>query len=183
MKTTVLAAALAAGVMIGVTVSTRAQTNALPVAGYDAAKDIAGAHEMPDPKTDYKVVFDIGTGAKSPTAEINPMLPAIARYVNTLAKNGVPAEHRHIAAVFHQGGTSAAMNNETFKARFEGKDNPNIAVIHALKQAGVDFRLCGQAMLANKLDPKQVNADVQVDLWALTTIVNLQMRGYAKVGG
>jgi len=111
------------------------------------------------------------------------MLPAIARYVNTLAKNGVPADHRHIAAVFHQGGTSVVMNSETFKSRFNGQDNPNLAIVHALKQAGVDFRVCGQALLGNKIDPKQVNPDIQVDLWALTTIVNLQTRGYVKVGG
>ena len=101
-----IAAAVAAGVAVGYSASIRAQSSALPVAGYDAAKDVAGAHELPDPKTDYKVVFDIGTAAKDPATEINPMLPAIARYVNTLAKNGVPAEHRHIAAVFHQGGTA-----------------------------------------------------------------------------
>jgi intracellular sulfur oxidation DsrE/DsrF family protein len=182
MKTTVLAA-LAASVVIGYTASTRAQQATLPVAGYDAAKDIAGAHELPDPKMDYKVVFDVGIAAKSPATDINPMLPAIARYVNTLAKNGVPAEHRHIAAVFHQGGTAVVMNNETFKARNNGQDNPNLAIVHALKQAGVDFRVCGQALLGNKIDPTQVNPDIQVDLWALTTMVNLQMRGYARVGG
>lgn len=183
MKTMIIAAVLAAGVAIGYSVSTRAQSSALPVAGYDAAKDIPGAHELPDPKMDYKVVFDIGTAAKNPATDINPMLPAIARYVNTLAKNGVPAEHRHIAAVFHQGGTSVVMNSDTFKSRNNGQDNPNLALLHSLKQAGVDFRVCGQAILANKIDPKQVNTDIQVDLWALTTIVNLQSRGFVKVGG
>jgi hypothetical protein len=29
-------------------------------------------------------------------------------------------------------------------------------------------------------DPK---IDIQVDLWAMTTMVNLQMRGYARIGG
>ena len=183
MRTTIVAAALAAGVALGYSASTRAQSSALPVAGYDAARDIPGARELPDPKMDYKVVFDIGQGAKNPATDINPMLPAIARYVNTLAKHGVPPEHRHIAAVFHQGGTSVVMNSETFKARHNGQDNPNLALLHALKQAGVDFRVCGQAVLANKLDPSQVNPEIEVDLWALTTIVNLQSRGYVKVGG
>ncbi len=182
MKMTATVAILAATVALGYSGSMRAQQSMLPVSGYDAAKDVPGAHELPDPKIDYKVVFDIAEGAKSPATDVNPMLPAIARYVNTLAKNGVPAEHRHIAAVVHQGGTSIVMNNDTFKTRFNGQDNPNLAIIHALKQAGVDFRVCGQALLGNKIDPAQVNPDVQVDLWALTTLVNLQMRGYAKVG-
>jgi len=31
-------------------------------------------------------------------------------------------------------------------------------------------------MLARKIDPKQVNPDVQIDLWAMTTLVNLQLK-------
>ena len=35
----------------------RAASSALLVPGYEAAKDLPGACELPDPKTDYKVVF------------------------------------------------------------------------------------------------------------------------------
>jgi intracellular sulfur oxidation DsrE/DsrF family protein len=153
----------------------------LPVAGYDAARDVPGAHEKPDPSLTYKVVFDIARGASKPE-EINPGLEAIARYVNTLAKSGVSADHRKIAVVFHQGSTDIVMNSDTFKSRYKGQDNPNIALIHALKQAGVDFRVCGQALLGRKIDPKTVLPDIQVDLWALTTLVNLELRGYVRVG-
>jgi hypothetical protein len=27
-----------------------------------------------------------------------------------------------------------------------------------------------------------VNPDVQIDLWAMTTLVNLQLKGYVRVG-
>ena len=67
------------------------------------------------------------------------------------------------------------MSNDAYKERYS-RDNPNIALIHALKQAGVDIRVCGQGLLARKIDPKQVNPDVQIDLWAMTTLVNLQLR-------
>ncbi len=181
MTKTFAAAMLAAGLLLGYAGSAWTQTGQnLPVPGIGGARPVANAHELPDPKTDYKVVFDIGTGGKD--GAVNPMLEAMARYLNTLAANGVPAEHRHIAAVFHQGGTSAVMSNDAFKARFEGKDNPNVALIHQLKQAGVDFRVCGQALLANKIEHNMVNPDIQIDLWALTTIVNLQLRGFVKVG-
>jgi intracellular sulfur oxidation DsrE/DsrF family protein len=73
------------------------------------------------------------------------------------------------------------MTNEAYKARYN-RDNPNIAVIHALKQAGVDIRVCGQGLLARKIDLKQVNPDIQIDLWALTSLVNLQLKGYVRVG-
>jgi len=160
----------------------RADSTTAPlVPGYEAAKDIPGARELPDPKTDYKVVFADGQEAKP--GEVNPMLPTIATYLNTLGKHGVPAEHRHLVIMFHQRNPDMdiVMSNEAYKERYH-RDNPNIAIIHALKQAGVDIRACGQGLLARKIDPSQVNPDVQIDLWAMTTLVNLQLKGYVRVG-
>src|SRR5213080_1951519 len=150
----------------------------LLVPGYEAARDLPGARELPDPSTDYKVVFADGQDAKNP-GDVNPMLPTIATYVNTLGKYGVPAEHRHIVIMFHQRtpDIDIVMSNDAYKERY-GRDNPNIAIIHALKQAGVDIRVCGQGLIGRKIDSKQVNADVQIDLWAMTTLVNLQLKGY-----
>jgi intracellular sulfur oxidation DsrE/DsrF family protein len=154
----------------------------LLVPGYEAARDLPGARELPDPQTDYKVVFADGQDAKNP-GDVNPMLPTIATYVNTLGKHGVPAEHRHIVIMFHQRtpDIDIVMSNDAYKARYN-RDNPNIALIHALKQAGVDLRVCGQGLLGRKIDPQQVNPDVQIDLWAMTTLVNLQLKGYVRVG-
>jgi len=73
--------------------------------------------------------------------------------------------------------------NELYKARHDGTTNPNIALLHDLKQAGVELRVCGQGLLGKKLEAKGVLPDVQVDLWAMTTMVNLQLRGYVRIGG
>ncbi|HYM23768.1 MAG TPA: DsrE family protein [Vicinamibacterales bacterium] len=154
----------------------------LLVPGYEAARDLPGAKEFPDPRIDYKVVFADGQEAKNQT-DINPMLPTIATYVNTLGKFGVPADHRHLVIMFHQRNPDLdiVMTNEAYRERYN-RDNPNIAIIHALKQAGVDIRVCGQGLLARKIDSKQVNPDVQIDLWAMTTLVNLQLKGFVRVG-
>ncbi len=154
----------------------------LLVPGYHAARDLPGAKELPDPTIDYKVVFADGQDAKDP-ADVNPMLPTIATYVNTLGQYGVPAEHRHIVIMFHQRtpGIGIVMTNEAYRKRYN-RDNPNVALIHALAQAGVEIRVCGQGLLAQKIDPSEVSPDVQVDLWAMTTLVNLQLRGYVRVG-
>jgi len=154
----------------------------LLVPGYEAARDLPGARELPDPKTDYKVVFADGQDAKNP-GDVNPMLPTIATYVNTLGKFGVPAEHRHIVIMFHQRtpDIDIVMSNDAYRERYN-RDNPNIAIIHALKEAGVDIRVCGQGLIGRKIDVKQVNPDVQIDLWAMTTLVNLQLKGYVRVG-
>ncbi len=155
---------------------------ALLVPGYEAARDVPGAREFPNPATDYKVVFADGQDAKNP-GDINPMLPTIATYVNTLGKYGVPADHRHLVIMFHQRtpDIDIVMTNEAYRERYN-RDNPNIEIIHALKQAGVDIRVCGQGLLARKIDSKQVNPDVSIDLWAMTTLVNLQLKGYVRVG-
>ncbi len=52
-----------------------------------------------------------------------------------------------------------------------------------MKKAGVDFRVCGQAVLANNIDPKTIQPEIELDLWALTTLVDLQLKGYVHVGG
>jgi len=155
----------------------------LPVPGFEPARDLAGAHELPDPNMDYKVVFSVGQDTKNP-GEVHPMLPTIATYVNTLAKYGVPASRRHIVVMFHQRSADfdIVMSNDAYKERYNGKENPNIALIHALKEAGVDFRACGQGLFGRKIDSKQVNPDIQIDLWAMTTMVTLQMKGFARVG-
>ena len=153
----------------------------LPIPDGPVAKDIPGAKELPDPTVTYKVVFDIANAA-SKIDEVNPGLEGVVRYLNTLAKNGVPADHRKIAVVFHQKSTPIVMNNEAFHARFD-HDNPNISLIQQMKKAGVDFRVCGQAVLANNIAPKTIQPEIELDLWALTTLVDLQLKGYVHVSG
>jgi len=155
----------------------------LAVPGYAVAVDVPGAHELPDPTLDYKIAWGIGQGATDPTAEVNPALPTVARYVNTLAKWGVPKDKRHIIVMFHQRSADfdIVMSNDAFKAKY-GKDNPNLALISALKKAGVEFRACGQAVVGRKIAPKDVNPDIQIDLWAMTSFMNLQMKGFVRTG-
>jgi len=180
MKRSFFSSAVLLAALIGFSGSLGAQALAIP--GGEVARDVPGAKELPDPNVTYKVVFDIAKAAPK-VDDVNPALNMVVRYVNTLAKNGVPADHRMIAVVFHQGATDIVVNNDTFKARNQGHDNPNIALIQSMKKAGVDFRVCGQAVLGRKIDPKTIMPEIELDLWALTTIVDLQLRGYVHIGG
>ena len=179
MMTTIAGGVVAVG-YAGRTTAAPAADAKLPVASEAAAKDFPGARELPDPNTDYKVVFSVG--AKVKDDEVHPTLKLIGLYLNTLAHNGVPARNRHFAAVFHQGGGDAVLSNEVYKARHNGVDNPNIAVLKELHEAGVELRVCGQGLMGKKLDPSQLLPGVQADLWAMVTMVNLQSRGYVRVG-
>jgi intracellular sulfur oxidation DsrE/DsrF family protein len=155
---------------------------AVPPPHVGIALDVPGAKELPDPKLIYKVVFDLAPAAKTPS-EINPGLLTVARFVNTLAKYGVPADHRKFVVVFHRGSTPAILNNDEYKKRNNGTDNPNIKIMDQLKKAGVDFRVCGQSVLFNHIDPKTIQPIVELDLWAGITIMNLTARGYTHLGG
>jgi hypothetical protein len=155
---------------------------AQPIPGVEPARDVPGAEIVPDPTITYKVVFDVVAAAPEVGA-VNPGLLGVARFVNTLAKFGVPAEKRKVAAVIHRDATEIIVNNETFKARNGGRDNPNLALMRALTEAGVDLRVCGQAVLAKSIDTKTIVPEVHLDLWALTTFVTLEQQGYVRVGG
>ncbi|HEX5226068.1 MAG TPA: DsrE family protein [Bryobacteraceae bacterium] len=177
---TPFARGLACAALVAFSAALSAQTLAIPSG--DVAKDVPGAKDLPDPKMTYKVVFDIAKAAPK-IDDVNPALNMVVRYVNTLAKYGVPADHRKIAVVFHQGATDIVQNNDAFKARNEGHDNPNIALIQSMKKAGVDFRVCGQAVLGRKIDPKTIQPEIELDLWALTTIVDFELKGYVHIPG
>ena len=135
MRSTALGLAVAVVVVSGAFGFAKGEPSKGPlVPGYEAARDLPGARELPDPKTDYKVVFADGQDAKNP-GDINPMLPSIATYLNTLGKYGVPAEHRHIVIMFHQRtpDIDIVMTNEAYRERYN-RDNPNID--HPRAQAG-----------------------------------------------
>jgi intracellular sulfur oxidation DsrE/DsrF family protein len=177
MKRSLNFAALA--VLVGLAGSAYSQQ--LPVPGAPVAKDVPGAKELPDPNKIYKVVFDIGKAAPKPD-QANPALMTIANYVNTLAKWGVPADHRKIAVILHKGGEDMIFTNEAYKARTEGLDNPNIDMIKKLTAAGVSFRVCGQGVTYKKIDRKDILPEIEVDLWAMVAMVNLQLDGYVHIG-
>jgi intracellular sulfur oxidation DsrE/DsrF family protein len=178
MRHTLMAGLMVGGLFLNSAAPGLAQT--LPVPGVEPARDVPGAKEMPDTKIVHKVVFDMATAGPKP-GEVHPMLQAVARYLNTLAKTGVPESNRKVAVVFHQGATDYIMTNAAYKARHEGQDNPNASMIQALKKAGADLRVCGQAALGRKIDRKDMMPEIQLDLWALTTIIALQQQGYVLI--
>jgi intracellular sulfur oxidation DsrE/DsrF family protein len=181
MKTLWIGAVAVFGILIALPGSAHAQSaQALPIPGVDAAIDFPNEHEMPDPSLTYKIVFDIGK-ASPKIDEVHPGLIAVSRYFNTLAKGGVPADRRKFVVVFHQEGTELALNNAAYKALKDGHDNPNIALIRSMKQAGVDFRVCGQGVLSRKIDMATIQPEIQIDQWAMTTITTLQLRGSVRV--
>lgn len=172
---------LAAAFLSATTAGAFAQTAQLPVPAAPVARDVPGAKELPDKTLTYKILFDVEKAADKP-GDVNPMLLTAGRFINTLTKFGVPADRQKIVVVFHGDATDLILANDAYRAGHNGQDNPNVAIIQSLKKAGADLRVCGQAVMARKIDPKTIQPEIQLDLWALTTITTLEMRGWVRIG-
>ncbi len=150
------------------------------IPGVEPATDFPNEHELPNPNVVYKVAFDIAKDAPK-IEDVHPGLLKIAEYYNTLAKHGIPADHMKFVLVFHQKGGELALTNEVYKTRHDGHDNPNITLLHNMKKAGIDLRVCGQGVMGMKVEQSAILPDIQIDLWAMVTLINFAEQGYARV--
>ena len=132
--------------------------------------------EQPDPTAHYKVFVDVVSGSKN-RAEVLGSLERLARLVNLMGYAKVPASHIQIVALVERGATPAVFGNAAYHQRFD-MDNPNLAILHALKKAGVHLMVCSQALAGMGLADNEVSPDVTVTLSALTDAVVYGQRGY-----
>ena len=170
---------LSLALWLGLLGSQAAHAQRLPVPSAGLPGFIAGMKEVPDPGLDYRVLFDLQSAA--PASGPDPRLQTVARYLNSLAEYGVPPLRRHLVVLVHGAATPLVLNDAAYAAHGGAHANPNTRLIARMYAAGVQFRVCGQAMLARHLTPAQLLPGVQMDLWALSTIANLQLHGYAHI--
>jgi intracellular sulfur oxidation DsrE/DsrF family protein len=153
-------------------------TMAIP--GYGGpVRDMPHAAYKPDPSLEYKEVFTVIHGAKTP-GEASPYLPGVARAVYQFSAAGVPLSHRHFVAVIAGDATPIVLDNEHHRQRL-GVDNPNLALIAALRKAGVDVVVCDQAVAEHKYELDWVDKSVAQAFSAMTTVIGLQQQGYALI--
>ncbi len=151
-------------------------TPAIKVAG--PMHPLPDAAFQPDKTTIYKAVFAVtrpSKGANDPDGGLTP----VARAVNIFASAGVPLDHLNfVVVIYGLSATPMVLDNAHYKKQF-GKDNPNLKVIHALKAAGIQVVVCGQALAALGIKHSSVDPEVKIALSALSTMVILQDHGYA----
>jgi len=149
------------------------------IKGYGPEHVWPGVVERPQARATYKALFDLTQG-KAAADKVNPGLDHIARTINIFAAAGVPLRQLKFAVIIHGPATQIVLGAAAYQAKF-GHPNPNLAVIAALRKAGVDLMVCGNALGDMHLTPAQVNPDIHVALSALSTVIILQNRGYAQV--
>ena len=149
------------------------------IAGYGPEHTWPGVVERPQKRATYKALFDLTQG-KAQATTMNPGLDHIARTINIFAGAGIPLDHLRFAVIIHGPATAIALSGAAYQARF-GHPNPNLALISALRKAGVKLMVCGNALGDMHLTPAEVNPHIHVALSALSTVIILQNQGYALV--
>lgn len=145
-------------------------------------KDFGPAFEVPfavtvtDPGIEYKILVDVVTAGAKPE-QINENLENVARIINLHALAGIPAEKIHVVAVIHGPAIMNILNNETHQQKF-GVQNPNLPLLAALKQAGVQLYVCGQTLFKRNIDINTVTPEVKPSLSAITTVSTFVSKGY-----
>ncbi|WP_419729017.1 DsrE family protein [Lichenicola sp.] len=155
-----------------------AEPLAVPDAGMMG--DIPGAHELPDPALDYKIVFDVQTLAGAP-GDVDPALQAMAGLINTFRHDGVPASHMHLVAMFHGRTIVLVANDQTYSQRTHAGANPNIQILRHLRDAGLLVTVCGQSAREQHYEQQSLLPFVQTNLSATVTFINLETRGYIRI--
>lgn len=149
------------------------------IKGYGGIQPTQSAGERPDPRLHYKVVFNVTKAAGEP-AKVNPSLDKVARFLNLLAADGVRPRRGEVVAIVHGPATPLVMSDEAYRAKY-GVPNPNLELIRRLTDVGAEVHVCSQALFGNKIERESVAKLVEVDVAALVTIANFQLRGYVLI--
>jgi intracellular sulfur oxidation DsrE/DsrF family protein len=94
--------------------------------------------------------------------------------------SGIPRKNVHLAIIVHGTATRTLLQNEAYKA-MTGADNPNIAILQALHDAGVRVIVCGQALVNRKVPRDQLLPFVEVAISATLARATLHALGYATL--
>ena len=146
------------------------------IAGFGRMHPLPHAAYQPDPAKTYRIIFSLSKAGTKPD-EVSPSLDRVARTVNLYVASGVPLSHLKFVAVASGDATGIVLDDAHYKTTF-GVSNPNLPLIAALRHAGVDVAVCGQAVAEHKFEYEWVDSAVTVALSALTTITTLEERGY-----
>jgi intracellular sulfur oxidation DsrE/DsrF family protein len=145
------------------------------IKGYGGVHPRPDAAVQPDPNADYKVIIDVLHGSTD-HHQVLPSLHRLARIGNLMGFAKVLPSHVHIVAVIEGEPSFAAASNAQYRKRFK-IDNPDLPLLHALKQAGVQWLVCGQALAGNGLTDRDVGPNITVSLSALSDFVVYGQRG------
>jgi len=131
------------------------------------------------PRAGSKICVDVTTDGAA--EEVNPAVEKAARFINIYAGAGKQSAEVAITVVLHGNATQVALSDVAYRRRFQTDGNPNTQLIQELKDAGVEFLVCGQALTHKGFACEEVGPNIEIAVSALTVNVNRQTDGYAVV--
>lgn len=153
------------------------QTAQFPIVkGFGGIYEIPEATERPDPSGEFKIIVDLVSPAEDPK-QINRMVDNIARMINLHALGGVKHEQIKVKVAVHGGAVFSILGDEYYEKLY-GCKNPNLPVYEALKEAGVEFYICGQSLIARNMKPADRWQGAELALSMLTTLTKYVPQGY-----
>lgn len=154
------------------------QTRIYPlIKNFGGIFDIPYAEEKPDPSLDYNIVIEVEHSIDHPDS-LNWALNNVARLLNIHVMAGVQPEKLHVVLAIHGGAAYSVLNNEAYRAKYK-VSNPNLVLYEELEKAGVKMFVCGQSLIARKIDRTKMVPQVKVASSMLTTLTTYQLKGYS----
>lgn len=140
--------------------------------------------ENPDFKTDtnsiLKVVFDVDRSFEP--SEPNKLIETAARFLNMHENAGVEPKQMKVALVLHGNAVFDVLLDKFYTEEFPQIDaNPNLSLLKALTDNGVEVILCGQSAAHYKIDRDKTHESAKFALSAMTALVQLQNENYRLI--
>lgn len=129
-----------------------------------------------DRSLELKVVWDVTEAPASPSETV-PGLSRPANFFMLAEAEGVPRARVHLALLVHGGATTGLLANAHYRTA-KGVDNPNIALLKAMSDAGVQIIVCGQSLVRQKIAREQLLPFVKVSTSATIARATLHAQGY-----
>ena len=147
------------------------------IKNFGAIYEVPDAVEKPDPNLEYKIVIDLASGSDKP-GDINLGLVNIARMINLHSVGGVLKEKMEIVVAVHNEASYSIMDNDSYLEKYK-TNNPNLALYKELMEAGVKVFICGQSLVARRIDRHKISDGVSIATSMLTVLTTHQLKGYA----
>lgn len=132
-----------------------------------------------DKSLELKVVWDV-TEAPAAPSDVVPGFSRPANFFMLAEAEGVPRARVHLALLVHGSATPGLLANDHYKAA-KGVDNPNIALLKAMSDAGVQIIVCGQSLVRQKIAREQLLPFVKVSTSATIARAVLHAQGYTTM--
>jgi len=129
------------------------------------------------PDRHYRTVFNVSRSADDP-AGLNRSIESAARFLNMHARAGIDPDHLEVALVVHGGAAKDLLADDAYRSRY-GIDNPNSALLTALRSAGVQIWLCAQSAAYQGIRAEEMHSAAGMALSAMTVLTRLQSEGWA----